>query len=97
MTRAQEAAMAKVGREICSFYAVLSQQHAPDAWKLTPKFHLLLHLVEWQIPRWGNPRFYWCYADEDMIGQIMEVAKSCHPSSMAEVALFKFAVLQSLQ
>ena len=27
----------------------------------------------------GNPRFSWCYSDEDMVGQLVEVAESCHP------------------
>ena len=22
------------------------------------------------LPRWGNPRYFWCYADEDMIGHM---------------------------
>ena len=88
-------AMAKLGREICSLYAALSSQHAPNAWKLTPKFHLLLHLVEIQIPRWGNPRFFWCYADEDLIGQVIDAASSCHPSTMAAVALYKCSLMQS--
>ncbi len=86
--------LAKLGRQICSFYAALNGKHGPKAWKLTPKFHLLLHLVEIQIPRWGNPRFFWCYADEDLVGQVVEVAGSCHPSTMAELALYKHGLLQ---
>ncbi len=86
---------AKLGREICSFYAALSARHDSKAWKLTPKFHLLLHLVELHAPRWGNPRFFWCYADEDLVGQIVEVAGSCHPNTMAEIALYKHCLLQS--
>ena len=88
--------MAKFSREICSFYATLSSQHAPNAWRLTPKFHLLLHLVEVQIPQWGSPRFFWCYADDDLIGQVIDVASSCHPSTMAAVALYKCSLMQSL-
>ncbi len=88
--------LAKFGREICSFYAALSAHNAPKTWKLTPKFHLLLHLVEIHVPRWGNPRFFWCYADEDLIGQIVEVAGACHPSTMADIALYKHCLMRSL-
>ena len=60
------------------------------------KVHLLLHLVEVQVPRWGNPRFFWCYADEDVVGQDVEAASACHPSTMAEVALYKHCLMQLL-
>ena len=49
------------------------------------------------VPRWGNPRLCWCYSDEDLVGQIMEVGRSCHPSTIPEVALFKFATLLSIE
>ena len=63
-------------------------------WKATPKFHLFSHLTEWQIPDLGlNPRFYWTYADEDLVGQLVEVAQSCHPSTLAPVALTKWVIL----
>ena len=58
MTAESQRELAKLGREICSFYAALGARKAPKAWKLTPKFHLLLHLVEVHAPRWGNPRFF---------------------------------------
>ena len=90
------AALALHGRRMCSFYAALSTE-SPQGWKLTPKFHLLLHLVEHQAPLWGNPKHFWCYCDEDMIGHMVEVASSCHPSTMSEVALYKYALLLSMQ
>eukprot|EP00973_Karenia_brevis_P016519 2262452-Karenia_brevis.AAC.1 len=70
-----------LGREVCSFYAALnseSQQNNIDAWRLTPKLHLFAHLCEHQVWSWGNPRWYWCYADEDMVGHMIEVASACH-------------------
>ena len=42
----------------------------------------------------GNPRCYWTYADEDMVGHMIEVAQSCHPVTLAATAMFKWLVLQ---
>ena len=63
------------------------------AWTIVPKLHLFLHLCEVQATRYDNPRFYWTYADEDMVGHMIEAAWSCHASTMPEVALFKFLAL----
>ena len=49
-----------------------------------------LHFGEWQSVSLGNPRFFWCCSDEDMVGQRVEVAESCHPSTMSTTALFKW-------
>ena len=46
--------------------------------------------AEWQSVSLGNPRFFWCYSDEDMVGQLVEVAESCHPGTMSTTALFKW-------
>ena len=59
-------------------------------WKLHPKLHLFLHLTEWQCLSYGNPRYYWTYADEDLAGNMSEVAKSVHPSTMATSGMFKW-------
>ena len=64
------AELADIGRRICSTYAALNRTATGNEWKLTPKFPLLLHLVELQAPLWGNPKFFWCYSDEDMVGAI---------------------------
>lgn len=81
---------------LCINYAHLSfeaaQANAP-AWQLKPKLHLFQHLCHYQVQQFGNPRFYWTYADEDLIGQMVEVAKTCHPSTLAKTALYKWLVL----
>ena len=38
----------------------------------------------------ANPRGYWIYADEDLVGTIVEVSSSCHPSTLAPVSLTKW-------
>ena len=53
-------------------------------WKMSPKTHLFIHLMEWQVTEVGlNPRGYWTHADEDLVGTMVEVSKSCHPSTLA--------------
>ena len=84
------------GRRICSDYAALSVLSA-EGWKLTPKFHLLCHLTKHTCRLWGNPKHYWCYCDEDMVGHMVEVAESCHASSVAIVSLYKYAVMLAQQ
>ena len=38
----------------------------------------------------GNPRFYWCYADEDLQRLVKGVATSVHIDNMAENILYKY-------
>ena len=68
---AAKAAMPILGRRMCGLFAQLSAEALSTGskkWKMTPKVHLLLHLCEWQGPSAGNPRFFWVYADEDLVG-----------------------------
>ena len=86
-----------IGVQFSSIYAQLARSaldQQQKLWKATPKFHLFDHLATWQIPELGlSPRYYWCYADEDLVGQLVEVAKSVHPSTLAPVALSKWLIL----
>jgi hypothetical protein len=45
-------------------------------WRMTPKFHLLLHLTEEQCLRAGSPKDVWCYSDEREIGAAARLAAS---------------------
>ena len=58
--------------------------------KITPKLHLMEHLLESQCLVWGNPRLYWCYSDEDLVGLLTGLASSVHPSTLAASLLFKW-------
>ena len=87
----------EVGFQCCILYAALANESATankKYWKMSPKWHLFLHLCEWAIPDTGlNPRSYWTYADEDIVGNLIEVAEGCHPATMAVVALTKWVLL----
>ena len=94
------ASVQRLGNSVPILYAHLAAEaldSGTKAWKLVPKFHLYQHLCLHQSASHGNPRFYWTYADEDMVGQMVEVAQSCHPSTMAPTAMFKWLVLQFQQ
>ena len=58
--------------------------------KVGAQNHHFLHVCEWQAVEYANPRFYWTYADEDLAGTMAEVASSCHPTTMATSAMFKW-------
>ena len=87
-----------IGRQICQLYAQLANEakdRGEKVFKMTPKFHLFVHLTEWVIPSTKlNPRSYWCYGDEDLVGTLVEVAENCHPFTMSTVALTKWALLE---
>ena len=93
-----EAACARfplLGQRMCGIYAQLSAEslaHGQRRWKMTPKVHLVLHSCDWQAPSVGNPKHFWTYADEDLVGTMIEVAQSCHASTMAATALLKWSI-----
>ena len=58
------------------------------------KMHLFIHLMEWQVTEIGlNPRGCWTHADEDLVGTMVEVSRSCHPSTLMPVSLTKWLLL----
>ena len=85
----------RIGSKLCRTYCKLAAKAAAEGerlWKATPKLHLFLHLCEWDVDM-GNPRFFWCYADEDMVGQMIKAGESCHPKTLAISAMFKWLTL----
>ena len=64
------------------------------AWKMTPKFHFFVHLCDLQAPMWGNPRFYWTYADEDLQRVMKGIAIACHTMNMAPRVIFKLLCMK---
>jgi hypothetical protein len=94
-----EAAKAKIvviGNQLPQLYMRLYKE-AYDlglkAWKMTPKLHLIQELLLFQCLEWGNPLYYWCYGDEDLVGSMIEIARSCHMTTLTVTALVKWLVL----
>ena len=97
LTSGVRAELPILGQQFGILYASLSAQALRDKrkfFKMSPKLHLFVHLCEWQGIEYSNPRFYWCYADEDLVGLMVEVAKTCHPKTMAMNTLFKWLHLE---
>lgn len=62
-------------------------------WRITPKFHLFLHLVEEQTASSGNPKALWCYSDERAIGAAAKLAKSVHPGVFNRRLMQRYRIL----
>ncbi len=95
LTSEAKAELPKLGQRLCGLYFQLSRmafESGARLWKPVPKVHLFDHLCTWQAVEVGNPRFYWAYADEDMVGHVIEVARSCHPRTLSVTALFKWVL-----
>ena len=90
--------LGQIGQDFCDIYAELSNcayDNDIKMWKMTPELHMFIHLCQWDIVNSKlNPRVYWTYADEDLVGTLCEVAESCHPSTMPFVSLSKWAILE---
>jgi hypothetical protein len=83
----------RIGMKLAQLYGELAQLAYSDEerlWKLSPKLHLLEHLLEVQAILYGNPRWYWTYADEDLVGLMIDIAEGCHPLTMPVSVLFKW-------
>ena len=94
LNEAAKTELARLGRRLCIIYSDLAADalvRGDKLWKVNPKLHIFNHLCEWQVPTWGiNPRFFWTYADEDLVGHMIEIATSLHTTTLPENALFKW-------
>ena len=59
------------------------------AWKMTPKFHVFLHICELSCAM-ENPRFHWTYSDEDLMQVMKKIALTCHAAHVEWLCLFKW-------
>ena len=39
---------------------------------------------------YGNPRYYWTYGDEDLVGRLVSIAEGVHISTLAVSVLSKW-------
>ena len=75
---------------IYSSLANIAMRAGRKLWKITPMVHIFVHLCEWQAQEYGNPRYYWCYPDEDLVGLSIDIAETCHPKTLAVNCIFKW-------
>jgi uncharacterized protein YqcC (DUF446 family) len=93
-TSESPAKLALCGRRFFCTYMQLAAMHRNNEnwlyWRITPKFHLLLHLVEDQASSAGNPALLWCYADEREIGNAVHIAQAVHPSTFNKTVMMRY-------
>ena len=90
-----QASLPQFGRSFASIYvkfAGLCFDIQVKLYKLSPKLHLFEPLVEDQMPAFGNCRFWWTYPDEDLIGQLIDVAEGVHPFTLAVSVMSKWVL-----
>ena len=88
-----KAEMAEIGQSLAEQYSILAKwsfDWKSKLFKMSPKLHMWEHLTEFQAAVLMNPRFFWCHADEDLVGLMVEVAHSCHPATLGVSILFKW-------
>jgi hypothetical protein len=82
-----------LSQKLAEYYSQLAASRFSDEnrlWKVQPKLHLFEHLCQFTAIMYGNPRYFWCYADEDLVGQMVDIAETCHPATLAFSVLFKW-------
>ena len=83
--------LARIGQYIADIYCRLARYALDDSakfWKVVPKLHLFLHLVSQQTRL--NPRQFWVYSDEDLVGIMIDIASSLHPTGLPENTMLKW-------
>ncbi len=66
-------------------------------WRVKPKHHLFQHLIEEQLIELGNPREYWTYSDEGLMGAAsVMAAASPAPRTVAEQIMRKLQILEGM-
>ena len=81
-----------LGNQVVVCYAKLarfSHDRHYRIWKMAPKLHLFEHLIL-QSCEFGNPAYWWTYLDEDLVGRLIRIAHTVHPTTIAVSMLCKW-------
>ena len=88
------AEMRTIGRSVGRAYELLAaiyKERNVRMFKMMPKVHLFQHLTEYMIGYWRtNPRTFWTYQDEDLVGAVLSAAHATHPKTMCLILLYKW-------
>jgi hypothetical protein len=63
--------------------------HAVLFYRIYPKHHLLVHCIEDGLKDFGNPRSFWCYGDENAIGDCADMCASLHKMTIHRSVITK--------
>ena len=61
-------------------------------WHFIPKFHLFDHVLRDIKIDGENPAYFHCFGDEDMVGQMLQVAAAGHASTTVSSAVGKYSL-----
>lgn len=76
------------GHTFLHIYSELARQAtSPGEWHIVPKFHQFHHLILDSMEDRNNPRFFHCFGDEDMVGQMLTLARAGHATTVVDNAL----------
>ena len=93
------ARVASLGRGHVILYAELAREfldargHLESGWvlwRMFPKHHLFLHVVEDELALVGNPRECWTYGDERAIGAAVDLAERSHPNTLHRFVVARY-------
>ena len=93
LSAAAKTRLPQLANSLAQIYSNLSRMcfdRGLRLWKLSPKLHLFLHLCMEQPPEMGNPSFWWCYGDEDLVKWMIQIAEGVHPLTLATSVLTKW-------
>ena len=73
--------------------AVEATQAGQCLWKVRPKHHYTVHLGKFLRASRQNPRHTSCFMDEDYVGRVARLAKSCHWLSCPKRTLERYILV----
>ena len=72
-------------------------EEATTPFVLRQKTHVLQHLVEDHVPRYGNLASFWCYRDEHFVGSVKAPAfRTRHPFTMESRVMQKLQLVEGV-
>ena len=91
-TEAQAERLSRSGHVFLYMYSELAKVDEPNSWHIVPKFHQMQHLLLDVLQDKVNPRFFTCFCDEDMVGQMLLVARAGHALTVVASAVDNYIV-----
>jgi hypothetical protein len=72
-------------------------ERSKQPFQLRQKCHMLQHMVQDQIQDYGSPSHFWCYRDEDYVGNVKRIcAKTKDPRTLESRVMQKLKILEGL-
>ena len=101
LSETQSVQMAGEMRTFLAAHLVCSVQCKQDKmmmFQTKPKFHAMIHMMEDILTDRENPKYSWCFGDEDYMGLCSSIAKQTHRSSCMTRSLqrLKSTMIQQL-